>query len=271
MPNFCIAAFVSMKSTQNSGIASKDWFKGIYCRAHFRRPHRKSKHHYVRLHMRISRHFSNNDPDAHKKPHFARFQDEAAISSVIILTAFFGVIAYNFASFGDQSSAKGRKSLYLSLEAQAVMTLFLAVIVVDHIFTRNQENADATDYLQESRVRAISFVTNLIGFNFVLLPFIAGGLYYLISPSGLFLLAIPLSSLIICSLVGLYHPSVAHFTVFTTLLILCVNMIFWMMSTLYGVYGSIVRMHISIIQLFILSVLIAQHIYINEARVKNIQ
>lgn len=188
--------------------------------------------------------------------HFAQFQDEAAISSAIILTAFFGVIAYNFASLGNQSSAKGRKSLYLTLEAQAIMTLFLAVIVVDHIFTTSQESGDATNHLQESRIRAISSVTKLVGFNFVFLPFIAGGLYYIISPSGLFLLAIPLSSLIICSLVGLYHPSVANFTIFMTLLILCVKMVLWMMSTLYRVYVSIVRMHASIIQLFILSVLV---------------
>ncbi len=195
--------------------------------------------------------------DTHQdKSHSAHFQDEAAISSVMILTAFFGIIAYNYASFANRSSAKGRRSLCLTLEAQALMTLFLAIIVMDHIFKSNQDNVNMKDRLQESRVETISLVTKMIGFNFVFLPFIAGGLYSIILPSGLFFLAIPLSSLVICSLVGLYHPSVANFVIFVTLLVLCVKVIFWTMSALFRVYVSIVRVHVLLIHLFILSALI---------------
>lgn len=179
------------------------------------------------------------------------FEDDAAIASAIILIAFFGIIVHNFASYDSTSNAKRRQETFQWLEAQTVMTLFIAIFTVDYVFIGRYNEEEMGNSLQ-----VMSTLTKMIVFAITFLPFIAGCLLSLFSTNALFLLVIPLSSLTICVVTGLYQPSLINAAIAITFLLIGLKIIQWTFTVIYRVYTWIVEINTSMAVSFTLVALI---------------
>ena len=95
-------------------------------------------------------------------------------------------------------------------------------------------------------------------FTFVYMPFMAGVFYFVLSP--ILLLAIPLSSLILCTLDGIRtsYGSALFLSIFASIFIPGIVVVCWIMTWLYKIYSWVLQLNTLMILSIMMMVMVVK-------------
>lgn len=163
------------------------------------------------------------------------------LASIIVLVAFFAIILHSFVGVGHYTNQSRFRQTLLKYEMNAVgiSTLLLSVVNLMTNKRRGRSETNARDpyYIVTTSVK-------LFGFIFAFIPFLAGCFYSTVSQ--VLLLAIPLTSLAMCTVAGLYVPNLMNLLLSISLLLIGARIVYWFLLLAYHFYSWMLETNQSI-------------------------
>ncbi|KAK1742036.1 hypothetical protein QTG54_007609 [Skeletonema marinoi] len=159
-------------------------------------------------------------------------QTPAVVASAIVLTTFFATIAFSFTLVDRTLTNKRRHQTHLSMAQRVV-----AALSISEAITLAKEW-----YAKRS---ILLFLTEILGFFFIFLPFTAGLLHQLLEP--FLILSVPLSSLAICTIAGLSPVSLIGLVLSILLAFIGTNALYFTLLLSYRVYSWLIHRHLALL------------------------